>query len=73
MPNVERSGNPANLVVVVAGALGLGTAQVLATHKLCTRGTRVFASAKNKDSPKRQCVSSYVLLNKNATDLLTIL
>ena len=70
-PHVSPSVNPAKRVVVVAAALGLGTAEVLATQKLSTRGTRVFGPAKHGDSPKQREASSFN--NKNAMNLLTIL
>ena len=71
-PHVSPSVNPAKGVVVVAVALGLETAEVLANYKLSTRGTRAFGPARHGDGLRQRWASSYVLLNKNAMNLLTI-
>ena len=50
-PHVSPFVNPGKGVAVVAVDLGSEPVEVLATHKLSTRGTRAFGPAKHGDSP----------------------
>ena len=52
-PNAALSRNPAKTVVAVAGVLGSKTAELLATLRLLTHGTRVFRPAKQGYTPRQ--------------------